>query len=155
MTEQMRQLFVMNGNYCKLNRVTLVQQELMPNPDNMFPRLAKARYFTKIDLTRGYWQIKLHPDCKHLTAFSSPLGQLQWRILAFGLVLAPSTFTKLMGHLTCGREEVITSLDDILLFQTNLTDHLLGNNKCTTESDSLDLGSDQQRHMLLIGSYLI
>lgn len=36
----------------------------MPNPEDMFPRLAKAKYFTKVALTHGYWQIKLHPDCE-------------------------------------------------------------------------------------------
>lgn len=46
-------------NYHKLNQVTLVQQEPMSNLENMFPRLSKASYFTKIELTRGYWQIKL------------------------------------------------------------------------------------------------
>lgn len=38
-------------DYCKVNQVTLFQQELMLNPENMFPKLAKARYFTKIYLT--------------------------------------------------------------------------------------------------------
>lgn len=59
-----------------LNQVTLVQYELMLDPEKMLPSLARARYFTKFDLTQGYWQIKLHRDCKHLIAFSSRLGQL-------------------------------------------------------------------------------
>lgn len=111
-------------DYQKLNQVTLAQQELMPNPESMFPQLTKARYFTKINLTHGYWQLKLHPDCKHLTVFSSPLVQLQWNILAFGLASAPLTFTKLMCQLTHGIEDVITYLDDMLIFHTSLQDHI-------------------------------
>lgn len=45
-------------------------------PESIFLRLTRAQYFTNIDLIRGYWQIKLHPDCKHLTVFSSLVGQL-------------------------------------------------------------------------------
>lgn len=32
-------------DYRKLNQVTLVQQELMPEPENTFPRIARARFF--------------------------------------------------------------------------------------------------------------
>lgn len=65
-------------DYRKLNQVTLIQQELMPDPENMFPKLARAPFFSEFDLSKGYWQIKLHPSCRHLTALSSPLRQLQW-----------------------------------------------------------------------------
>lgn len=40
--------------YRKLNQATLVQQELMPNPEDMFSKLAKAKIFNKIDLMRLY-----------------------------------------------------------------------------------------------------
>lgn len=43
--------------YQKLNQIMLIRQELMPNPEDLFPKLAKATIFTKIDLSKGYWQI--------------------------------------------------------------------------------------------------
>ena len=34
----------------------------------------KANFFAVIDLTQGYWQIPLHPDSRHLTAFRTAEG---------------------------------------------------------------------------------
>lgn len=41
-------------DFRKLNQATLAQQERMPNPEDMFSKLAKAKTFTKMDLTREY-----------------------------------------------------------------------------------------------------
>lgn len=104
----------------KLNPVTLVQEELMPDTREMFPKLAKVRYFTKIDLTRRYWQIKIDPASKKYAAFSSPLGNMHCNVLAFGLAYAPSTFIKLMRQLSLGRSDVVPFLHDTLVFHTNI-----------------------------------
>lgn len=53
----------------------------------------------KIGHTRGYWQIKIDVSSKPCTAFSSPLGNLQFCHLTLGLASAPSTFTKLIRKL--------------------------------------------------------
>lgn len=99
-------------DYRKLNQVTLVQQELMPNPE----QLPKARISMKIGHTRGYWQIKIDVSSKPCTAFSSPLGNLQFCHLTLGLASVPSTFTKLIRKLTLGCKHVVSYLDDILIF---------------------------------------
>lgn len=112
-------------DYWKLNKVTLVQQELMPNPENMFLKLAEVTIFTKINLTRGYWQIKLDPASKHYTSFSSPIGNMQFCRLPFGLASVSSTFTKLMWILTYGRNEV-SYLGDMLIFSSSLETQIMG-----------------------------
>lgn len=43
-------------DYRLLNQVTLVQLEPMPNPENMFPFLARPRLFSKFDISKGYYQ---------------------------------------------------------------------------------------------------
>lgn len=113
-------------DYRKLNQVTCVQQKLMPNPEDLFPKLARVKVFIGIDLSKGYWQINLHSDSKPLTAFSSQLGNMHLNKLPFCLSGAPNTSTKLMRKLTFGRKNIISYLDDILLFHTNLDKHLTG-----------------------------
>eukprot|EP00961_Rhodomonas_salina_P131459 1769175-Rhodomonas_salina.3 len=44
-----------------------------------------CKYFTKIDLLWGYWQIPLLEEHQHKTAFVTPFGQYQFRVLQFGL----------------------------------------------------------------------
>ena len=45
----------------------------------------KANFFAVIDLTQGYWQIPLHPDSRHLTAFRTAEGLYEWTRLGMGL----------------------------------------------------------------------
>jgi hypothetical protein len=40
----------------------------------MLRNLSNARIFTKIDLTHGYWQIKVSKDSRKYTAFASEAG---------------------------------------------------------------------------------
>ncbi|CAG5128067.1 unnamed protein product, partial [Candidula unifasciata] len=59
-------------DYRKLNRVTVLDAENMPNIEDLFHRLAGAKYFTRLDLSKGYWQIPLAEDnilpSRHLEA---------------------------------------------------------------------------------------
>ena len=42
-------------DYRKLNRITVFDTEPMPNPEELFALLAKSKYLSKIDMTKGYW----------------------------------------------------------------------------------------------------
>ena len=44
-------------DYRKLNRITRFDAVPIGNPDKIFARLSKAKYFSKLDLSKGYWQI--------------------------------------------------------------------------------------------------
>ena len=55
-------------DFRKLNGVTVKDAYPIPNIENMFSRLAKAKIFKKLDLTHGYWQIGLVAS-KPFTAF--------------------------------------------------------------------------------------
>ena len=52
-----------------LSKITVFDAEPIPDQGEMFAHLAKAEYFTKIDLTKGYWQIPVKPEDSHKTAF--------------------------------------------------------------------------------------
>lgn len=112
--------------YRRPNQVTMVQQELMPNPEDMFAKLPKAKFSSKltslVDTGKSKW-MRLR---KKYTAFSSPVGSLQWTRHTFVLASASSIFTKLMRKLTWGRQDTVSCLADVLLFHTNLDDHIRG-----------------------------
>ena len=44
-------------DYCKLNCVTKMDAYPMPRTDQMLEKIAKAKFISTIDITKGYWQI--------------------------------------------------------------------------------------------------
>ena len=47
-------------NFRKLNLMTRFDTEPMGNPDDIIAKLHGNKFFTKIDLSKGYWQIQIH-----------------------------------------------------------------------------------------------
>ena len=101
-------------DFRNLNKSTVYDAEPIPNPEEIFSKLASSKYFTKIDISKGYWQIRLTEDSKEKTAFSTPYGLFQFRKLPFGLVTAPANFSRMMRLLLDGLKDVDNFIDDIL-----------------------------------------
>jgi len=51
-------------DYRKLNKITVFDPELMPQPEQIFLKLEKDRYFSTFDVTKGYWQIPMNSNDK-------------------------------------------------------------------------------------------
>jgi len=99
-----------------LNKSTIFDAEPMPNTDEIFSRLAGSKYFTKIDLSKGYWQVPLPEDCKQFTAFTTLQGLFQFKVMPFGLVNAPATFSRMMRKLLKGMDNVENFIDDVIVY---------------------------------------
>ena len=97
----------------------------MPRIDNMIDCLGRAKYFTVLDLTRGYWQVPVHPDSRLKTAFTTPFGLFQFKTMPFGLKGAPAILQWLMDHLLRSCQDFAAAyLDDLIVFSETLDDHL-------------------------------
>lgn len=75
-----------------LNAKTIFDAEPIPDISEIFANLANDRYFTKIDLSKGYWQIPMKVEARPLTAFITHHGLFQFKTMPFGLVNAAATF---------------------------------------------------------------
>ena len=111
-------------DFRNLNKITVYDAEPIPNPEEIFSKLATSNYFTKIDLSKGYWQIRLTEDSKEKTAFSTPYGLFQFRKLPFGLVTAPANFSRMMRLLLKGLKDIDNFIDDILEHTETWDDHI-------------------------------
>ena len=58
----------------------------------------EARYFSKLDLKSGYWQIKVAEKDKEKTAFVCHKGLFEFNVMLFGLSVAPPTFQECMDR---------------------------------------------------------
>ncbi len=82
-------------DYRKVNAVSKFDAYPMPRVDELLDRLGVARFYSTLDLTKGYWQIPLSPLSKEKTAFTMPFGLHQYITLPIGLFGAPATFQRL------------------------------------------------------------
>lgn len=112
-------------DYRALNAITLKNKYPLPRVDELFDRLQGAKYFSKLDLRTGYWQIKVYPEDIPKTAFRTRYGSFEWLVLPMGLTNAPATFMHLMNQIF--REHldkfVVVFLDDILIYSRTLAEH--------------------------------
>ena len=112
-------------DYRWINKVTLVDAEPIPDVETLFARLGKAEYFTKIDLSKGYWQIKVRPEDRPKTAFATHLGLFQFVRMPFGLVSAPAVFARMMRMLDLDSCSAVNFFDDILVHSISWSQHLI------------------------------
>ena len=59
-------------DFRRLNLVTEFDCEPMPNADDIMVKVTQDKYFSKIDLSKGIWQIPLAKESKPLTASRFP-----------------------------------------------------------------------------------
>ena len=82
---------MVNNRVCvdfkKLNKITEVDPELMTTNEDLFCRLSGMTYLSKIDLTKGYWQIPVAPDDVYKTAFVTPDGWMPFGMWNSGATL--------------------------------------------------------------------
>lgn len=112
-------------DFRKLNKVTVFDAEPMPDPEEMMAKISQSRYFSKIDLCKGYWQIPMRPQDRDLTSFLSPDGLFRFKVMPFGMSNSPATFNRLMRKVLKGLQYTVCFLDDILIHTESFEEHLL------------------------------
>ena len=115
-------------DYRKLNNRTVKDTYYLPRIEETIDTLSGTKYFSKLDLRSGYWQVGVKESDKMKTAFSvGPLGFFECNRMAFGLGNAPAYFQRLMKR-CMGKphlRECLIYLDDIIIFSKTFDEHLV------------------------------
>ncbi|GBN55760.1 Retrovirus-related Pol polyprotein from transposon 17.6 [Araneus ventricosus] len=110
----------------KLNEKTIPDNFPLPNLTEMVDMLSGAKYFSSMDLTSGFHQLKMHPSSAHLTGISTEFGLFEYTRMPFGLRNASSSFQRLMSIVLAGLSELQVSvyIDDVIIASKSISEHI-------------------------------
>jgi hypothetical protein len=109
-----------------LNNITIKNRYPLPRIDETLDRLGGATVFSSLDLNSGYFQIRISDEDAKKTAFTTPLGQYEFKVLGQGLANSPATFQSVMNRIFAPHlyKFVVVYLDDILVFSKSPEEHV-------------------------------
>lgn len=109
-----------------LNRKLLPDKFPLPRIDEILDSLGRAKFFSVMDLQAGFHQIPLSKKSRPYTAFSTDNGFYQWKVLPFGLNVAPSSFTRMMTMAFSGLspDKAFIYMDDIIVIGISEDHHI-------------------------------
>ena len=111
-------------DFRKLNSITIFDAEPMPSMSECLHEFSGKRFFTELDLCKGYWQVPMAPSSKMFTAFATKYGLMQFRKMPFGLKTACATFVRLMRKVLSGLSNTSCYFDNIVIHSSSFEDHL-------------------------------
>ena len=112
-------------DFRRVNKVTKSDSYPIPRVDDCIDRIGNARYVTKFDLLKGYWQVPLTSRAKEVSAFVTPDGLYQYKVMPFGMKNAPATFQRLINEVLAGLDGCEAYIDDVVVYSNTWEQHLL------------------------------
>ncbi|XP_068208700.1 uncharacterized protein [Palaemon carinicauda] len=111
-------------DYRKVNDLTVADNFPLPRIEDCIDKIGNAKYISKLDLFKGYWQVPLTENAREISAFITPEGLFECKVMPFGMRNAASTFQRMMWMITNGLKGCVVYLDDIIIFSDNWKDHV-------------------------------
>ena len=105
-------------DYRPLNQVTVSDPYQMKRIDDTLDLLGEASFLTKLDLSKGYYQIPMVEG-------DIPFGKFEYTRMPFGLKNAPSHFQRTMDIVLAALFDCSSAyIDDVIIFSRSFDDHL-------------------------------
>ena len=105
-------------DYRALNAITQKDRYPLPLISETLRSLAKAKFFTKLDVVAAFHKLRMAPGHEKKTAFRTRYGSFEWLVCPFGLSGAPAAFQRYINT-TLGDlldEGASAYMDDILCY---------------------------------------
>ena len=107
----------------RLNDAIMREHVRLPTTDEILASIGSAKFFTKLDLKDGYWQVPLTEQASYLTTFNSSCGRWRYNRLPFGLNSANEVFQKRVSQVFENLPGLVVLFDDILIYGENEMEH--------------------------------
>ena len=111
-------------DFRKVNSVTKSDSFPIPRIEDCVDRIGSSKYVTKFDLLKGFWQVPLTDRAKEISAFATPDGLFQYKVMPFGMKNAPATFQRMINKVIAGLEGCQGYIDDVIVYGDTWEQHL-------------------------------
>ena len=91
--------------------------------EKIFSEMSGAYFFSKLDASSVYWQIKVDEESSHLLAFATPLGCYHFKRLPYGIHSASEVFQWENTSIISDVPGNANSQDDIIVWGRTLAEH--------------------------------
>ena len=88
-------------DYRALDKITIPNRYPIPRIDDLLDKMQGSRMFTSLDLCSAYQQVKLNKADYQKTAFRTPFGLYEYKVLPFGFTNASSAFMSIINKSYC------------------------------------------------------
>ena len=108
-----------------VNSVTTSAPFYMPTIEEVLEAAGTVALISRVDLNKGYYQVKVKSQDIHKTAFVCYKGHYEFVRMPFGLKNAPTAFQKLTSKVLepCAKY-ALPYIDDIVIFSRNWEEHV-------------------------------
>ena len=111
-------------DYRKVNSVTKTDTFPISRMDDCIDRVGKATYVTKFDLLKGIWEVPLTDRDKEISAFFTPNGLYQYKVMPFGMKNSPASFQRLINKVIADLKGCEAYIDDVIIYRDTWEEHL-------------------------------
>ena len=98
-----------------LNQVIRRQHYKLLTAEDPFSKMHNANFFTKLDASTDYWQIKVDKDSSKLLTFSTLLGRLRFKCTPYGIHSTSEAFPQDIEEVIEGLKRQENGQDDIII----------------------------------------
>ena len=112
-------------DFRKVNSLTRQIPFFMPRVEEVIEGIGKARFISKLDLSKGFYQVQLTDAAMEKTAFTCHKGAFHFTRMPFGVKNAPACFQALMQQVLVELGEFATAYMDVVIFSPTWEDHVV------------------------------
>ena len=108
----------------KVNDKTKSDSFPIPRIADCIDQIGNAKFVSTFDMLKGYWQVPLTQRAREISAFVTPSGLYQYKVMPFGMKNAPATFQRMVNKLVRDIDGCEGYIDDVVIFSDNWSDHI-------------------------------
>ena len=111
-------------DFRKVNDKTKSDSFPIPRIADCIDQIGNAKFVSTFDMLKGYWQVPLTQRAREISAFVTPSGLYQYKVMPFGMKNAPATFQRMVNKLVQDIDGCEGYIDDVVIYSDDWSDHI-------------------------------